>query len=126
MKSLSFKTRYSSVDTIKLTNADGKKLADSALVPNAAEVTLTAYNPDTGVTVGEVYTVIVLGDVNRNGRDDSGDAKLMLDHYMGRRTLTGYDFMAADINRNGRIESGDAVKNTVKYNRPADYKTDLK
>ncbi|MBR6920737.1 MAG: dockerin type I repeat-containing protein, partial [Clostridia bacterium] len=70
-------------------------------------------------------TVVILGDVNKNGRIDSGDAKLMIDHYMGNRKLTGDALIAVDVNRNGRVDSGDAVKNTIKYSSPSDYTTSL-
>ncbi len=104
---------------------NGSALDDGKLVPTGTKVTVTATNPDYNGVVTKEYDVVILGDTNCNGRVDSGDAKLMLDHYMGISELTGLKFIAGDTNCNGRIESGDAVKNTIKYNRPKEYKSDL-
>ena len=118
---------YENASTSQMSiTVNNTKLSDSALVPTGAEIIVTASNPDSNVTAQTTYTIVILGDTNCNGRIDSGDAKLMLDHYFGTATLKEYALIAADVNCNGRVESGDAVKNSVKYNRPADYKSDLK
>ena len=119
----STKNASSSTEVIKI---KGKNADGNALIPTGATVEVTAVNPDTSEKVKVTYTVVILGDINCNGRVDSGDAKRMLDHYFGKNVLTGTLLIAGDVNRNGRVESGDAVKNTVKYNRPADYRSNLK
>ncbi|MBQ7670598.1 MAG: dockerin type I repeat-containing protein, partial [Clostridia bacterium] len=106
--------------------AKGRTLDASALVPTGAEVTVTATNPDSDVTATATYTVIIIGDVNCNGRVDSGDALQMMNYYFGNISFSEFQLMAADVNRNGVVESGDALKNTVKYNRPRDYKSNLR
>ncbi len=121
---LGFTFEHAETTEIKITAKDAE-LGDGDLVPTGTLVTVTAQNPDYDGTVTKEYDVVIIGDTNCNGRIDSGDAKLMLDHYMGIAELTGLRFIAGDTNCNGRIESGDAVKNTIKYIRPKDYKSDL-
>lgn len=125
IKSIGCSTENAAQTKVSISN-DGVKLSGTALVPTGSKIAITASNTDSASTATATYTVIILGDVNKNGRVDSGDAKLMFDHYMGSKNLTGYVFMAADVNRNGRVDSGDAVKNTVKYSKAANYATALK
>lgn len=74
------------------------------------------------------YTVIVTGDVNKDGRVTAGDAVAMMKIYKGQ--TDGYSaaqLLAADTNRNGtdekpRIDAGDAVRIMKKY---MDWKTYL-
>lgn len=106
--------------------AKGKELASGALVPNGTELTVTATNPDSDVTATATYTVIIIGDVNCNGSVDSGDALQMMSYYFGRLSLSEIQLIAADVNCNGDIDSGDALKNMVKYNRPRNYKSNVK
>ena len=124
LKCLDYNTEYAGQITASLTS-DGKKLSGTSLVPTGARLTVTASNPDSISVSTLACTIVILGDVNKNGRIDSGDAKLMIDHYMGKRKLTGDALTAADVNRNGRVDSGDAVKNTIKYSSPSDYTTAL-
>ena len=87
----------------------------SGRVANGAKVTLEAGNSASDRKATKTYTIIILGDVNGNGRTDSGDSTLMDSSYLGRTTLSDIQKMAADMNRNGRIESGDSAKNATKY-----------
>lgn len=115
-----FETLHASEENYKL-YIKGTEAAAGALVPNGAQVVVTATNPDSDVTAEVTYTVVVIGDVNCNGRIDSGDAGLMMRHFFGHTTLEGYRLIAADVNHNDRVDAGDASKNQVKYNRPAGY-----
>lgn len=122
---VAFVTVHASASEVKVIY-NNRELADDALVPTGATVSVTATNPDSDVRVNVQYSVVILGDTNCDGAINSGDAKLMLDHYFGTATLTGLALIAADTNCNGGVDSGDAVKNAVKYTRPADYKSDLR
>ncbi len=124
LKCLEYSTEYAGQITASLT-VNGAALNGTSLVPTGAKLVITADNPDSDYKSVLGCTVVILGDVNKNGRIDSGDAKLMIDHYMGNRKLTGDALIAADVNRNGRVDSGDAVKNTIKYSSPSDYTTSL-
>lgn len=74
------------------------------------------------------YTVIVTGDVNKDGRVTAGDAVAMMKIYKGQTDgYSGAQLLAADTNRNGtdakpRIDAGDAVRIMKKY---MDWKTYL-
>ena len=74
------------------------------------------------------YTVIITGDVNKDGRVNAGDAVAMMKIYKGQTSAyTTAQIMAADANRNGnaekpRVDAGDAVRIMKKY---MDWKTYL-
>lgn len=69
----------------------------------------------TGVT-GETFTVTVqestglLGDVNGDGKINSGDAMLVLQHAARMRTLTVEQQALADVNKDGKVNSTDAMR----------------
>ncbi len=95
------------------------------LVPTGATITLIAENV-AGTKVSVTYSVVVIGDVNGNGRVENNDAVLMRMHYMSVKELVDtLALAAADTNRNGRIDNNDAVRNTVKYTYPDQYTTCL-
>ena len=89
-----------------------------------AKLTIIAEN-HIGKTTAE-YTIVVIGDVNCNGRIENYDATLITLHYIGNKTLTGLVLDAADTNRNGRIENNDVVLNARKYVSPLNYTSHLK
>ena len=97
---------------VKVTSVTGLV---SGRVANGAKVTVEAGNSASDQKATKTYTIIILGDVNGNGRTDSGDSTLMDSSYLGRTTLSDIQKLAADMNRNGRIESGDSAKNATKY-----------
>ena len=97
---------------VKVTSVTGLV---SGRVANGAKVTVEAGNSASDQKATKTYTIIILGDVNGNGRTDSGDSTLMDSSYLGRTTLSEIQKLAADMNRNGRIESGDSAKNATKY-----------
>ncbi len=94
-------------------------LTASGLVANGASIYVS------GSRAGS-YTVIIMGDINCNGKTDSGDAVKMRNHYFGTAQLSGAALEAADMNRNGKVDSGDAVKNRVKYQNWGGYSSTLK
>ncbi len=98
-------------------------LTGTELIRTEAKVSLTAENENGKTTV--VYDVVVIGDVNRNGEVDSGDAALIQRYFFKEVKLTDLQADAADTNRSGETESGDAVKNQVKYNDAANYQSNL-
>lgn len=101
----------------------GKVLSGIELIRTESQVSLIAENENDKVTVK--YDVVVIGDVNRNGEVDSGDATLIQRYFFKEVELTELQADAADTNRSGEIESGDAVKNQVKYNDAANYQSNL-
>lgn len=92
----------------------GSDVADS-LVCNGDKLVATASNNVSVVTALVEYTVIIIGDVNGNGRTDTGDAALIAEYYVGLRELSDIEKLAADIGRNGRVDIGDASLVATKY-----------
>ena len=57
-----------------------------------------------------VYKIVSnLGDVNNDGKINSSDALLVLEHSVGKKILTASQFTAADLNSNGKVNSDDAL-----------------
>lgn len=52
----------------------------------------------------------IIGDVNSDGKINSTDALLCLQHSVGKIKLEGDAFTAADVDKNGFINSSDALK----------------
>lgn len=67
-----------------------------------------------GVVV-DTLTVILIGDVNKNGRIDSNDYSRIKNAFLGKTTLDSTIFVVADVNKNGIIDTSDymLVKKSV-------------
>ncbi len=87
---------------------------NNELVVNGAKVTAKVTNK-LGEFVERTYTVIIMGDVNCNGKIECGDLVLLKESYLGLRQLSEIEFKAADMNQNNKLDSGDAVKIEVKF-----------
>ena len=123
----------------------GEKLTGQITVPaiNAEKVTISYQNlGSSGVATGTIltasasnydysgkvtknYELIVLGDVNRNGRIDSADANLIVCHYIGQVVLSGSQLKAADVNCDGTVDATDADVLCKKYIRRDSYSSYL-
>ena len=115
-----FKFYALNADTIEIVVGDG--LADNALVANGTKVKAIAKRngtPDAVVT----YTIIVIGDINANGRVDVGDASLITKLLVGYTQFSELEQAAADTNNNGRIDVGDAARIASKIVYWQDYET---
>lgn len=72
----------------------------SAMVPASATVVLPEYfTPD---------AVALSGDVNGDGKVDTTDARLVLQHAVGKSLLKEEEQMIADVNGDGRVDTTDA------------------
>ena len=100
-------------------------LATGDIVPNGSRMVLTASNHDNTEKATKSYTVILLGDVNGNGRVDAADAHLIILHTNGSKLLTGDALLAADANQDGLVNRQDAALLCEKYVDPAGYSTPL-
>jgi len=123
----------------------GDKLAGQITVPagNAEKVTISyqntasgnvitgttliaaATNHDYSGSVTKSYKLIVIGDVNGNGRIDSADANLIVCHAAGLKTLSGDALQAADADGNGVVNTADADLLCRKYIRRDSYSSPL-
>lgn len=68
----------------------------------------------TGCTINDVYTVVVLGDVNGDGEILATDALQILKNSTNLHPLTGPYLQAADVDNNGSILATDALT-VLKY-----------
>lgn len=84
-------------------------LSDSDLVANGSKLKATARRNGTDEVDVVEYTVIVLGDLNCNGRIESGDAVKISQMLVGEIEFNEVQKLAADTNCNGRTDIGDAT-----------------
>ena len=97
---------------------------DTDLVCNGDTITLTSQN--SAHVLNETYVIIVLGDVNANGRIDVADAVGICEDIMAVNKLKEYALMAADINGNGRLDVADVVGIDTKIVDWSNYESPLK
>lgn len=67
----------------------------------------------TGNTVvykNKTYKIVVIGDVNGDGKINSTDFMQVRRHYLGLYTLTDANLKAADVNKDGKINSTDFMQ----------------
>lgn len=102
------KFQTNNADVIEILVGDGT-LTDSDLVANGATVTATAKKAGANDAV-VTYTIIVVGDINGNGRIEVGDAVLISRMLVGEIEFSDIQSIAADNNCNGRTDIGDATR----------------
>lgn len=91
-------------------NRKGVVLRDGKYyVVNGAKVTFCASN-NTSTTVAKTeYTVVLMGDVNSDGRNDISDSVYIKRHVQKTIVLSGWALMATDMNRDGKCDISDDV-----------------
>ena len=93
----------------QLENVDGATIKDGKGDELAADAL-----PGTGATLttadGKVYTVIVRGDIDGNGRVTAGDARTVLRASAKLENLSDAQFAAANIAKREKLTAGDARK----------------
>ena len=109
-------------DKIDIVVGNGS-LSDTSRVVNGTKVTATARRNGTDATDVVTYTIIILGDVNCNGRIESGDAVLISQMLVGETTLNETQLTATDMNANGRTDIGDATRIASKFVDWANYES---
>ena len=89
-----------------------KTVTDATLKKGNAtvEVSDKVATGNTITTGGKTYTIIVLGDVNGDGKVNTGDTLAMSQHIEKFKSITGTNYLeAADVNRDGKINTGDSL-----------------
>lgn len=77
-------------------------------VPNGTGAKLTLYADSSKTKVIEEYTLIVFGDVDRNGLVDTNDAQSIIDYLKGIKDLSDdLSYYAGDINCDGELDETD-------------------
>ena len=80
----------------EIKNAEGKPLTENDLV-------------GTGCTIG-TYTIVVMGDVNGDGKINSGDSLILSKQVLKTINMSNVsEKQAADVNSDGKINSGDTL-----------------
>ncbi len=100
--------------SVTLKAPDGTVRPTDALVCNGDTVTVWATNVD-GVQETVTYTVILMGDVNCDGKTNSRDTLMIELDYVGELDLTGVAAIAADMNFDGKLNSRDTLICELKY-----------
>ena len=116
--------------TMKAENAEavGFMFSGDAMgyAANGMIMSAVATNYDYGQAVKKNYTVIVLGDVNGNGKIDSADASLISAYASGKGELSEVQLLAADANCDGTVTAADAMFICKKYVRQDSYTSPLR
>lgn len=111
--------------TVPADKAEKVAISCSGGVATGATMTATATNYDYKDKVTKSYKLIVLGDVNGNGRIDSADANMIVCYYAGTISLSADALQAADVNGNGTVDAADADMLCKKYIRRDSYSSPL-
>ena len=97
----------------KMTVNDIAKNLEGAIIKDADGKKITSGNIGTGYTIEykeQEYTIIKLGDVNGDGKVNSGDTLILKQHVANIKNIKDSDYKkAADVNRDGKINSGDSL-----------------
>ena len=95
----------------------------NGLVYTGAKVVATA-SSSTGTAVIE-YTIIILGDVNGDGKASALDATAISNTYLYDTPLTEAQKLAADMNGNGSVNAADATLIVNKFLYWDEYESSL-
>lgn len=88
----------------------------SGLVYNGAKLVATASSKSSSHVAVVEYTIIVLGDIDANGRLTTKDPWIISEAMVGNAdALTELQMMAADLNRNKRVDVGDTALIAQKF-----------
>lgn len=91
------------------------KNAAGGIVCTGSTLEFFAANTGSTSTATKSYAIVVLGDVNGNGRIDAADANQIACHAAGSVVLSGAALEAADTNRDGKVDAKDAEWICKKY-----------
>lgn len=112
---VNFKTDNATITDISIYNYNGTfKRGANDLVCTGDVAFVTAKNAD-GVVVTAEYSIVIVGDVNGDGKANSRDTVLIKLAYMEQTTLEGLAVNAADVNYDGKLNARDTVIIESKY-----------
>lgn len=90
-----------------------KQVATDVVIKKGSTVIKDTDPVGTGYTItnkGRTFEIIVIGDVNGDGKVNTGDTLTMSQHVENYKKITADDFLkAADVNGDGKINTGDTL-----------------
>ncbi len=93
-------TAVSYLNGLEAFSAKGEELGENSLLTTGSTVMLN----------GQVLTVIIIGDVNGDGKINSTDFMQVRKQYLGLFSMSEYNLIAADVNTDGKINSTDFMQ----------------
>ena len=100
---------YGLTKSVDTTNALGQ--ASTALILGSKHGVYQVLATATGVP-GITFSATAqfnIADANNDGSLDVADLTMMIDHILGKITLTGYDFLRSDVNADGQVDVRDVL-----------------
>lgn len=119
-----FSMEAENADGVDVSFEGAVKVDGVSCVATGTKLVVTAANYDYDGVISRKYQIVVLGDVNGNGRIDAADASLTLRHANGVTELTELALLAADADNDGAVTAADADTLCKKYVRGG-YKSSL-
>lgn len=119
-----FSMEAENADGVDVSFKGAVKVDGVSCVGTGTKLVVTAANYDYEGVISREYQIVVLGDVNGNGRIDAADASLTLRHANAVAELTGLALLAADADNDGAVTAADADTLCKKYVRGG-YKSSL-
>lgn len=97
----------------------------AGMLRNGTVITVEFAKAAGATSTSEDWKILILGDVNGNGKIDSNDANLMMKSYFGTVTLNDYQLWAADVDGTGAVVAHDALQNAMKWTLKDGYSSKL-
>lgn len=91
--------------TFSFVNAKGQALAEDAVIPCGTEVSIL----EDGI-VRAVYTVLIYGDTNGDGKISAADYVKVRQELIKGNMISGIFMDAADVSRDGKVSAADYVR----------------
>ncbi len=123
---INYHPENATADDVQLTFSKLNEYKNANRICNGCVVTAKAVT-DNGTSEEVVYTVIILGDLNANGRVDIDDAVKMT-MFVAEKIQIDVDSvqsLAGDLNQNGKADIDDAVLYAMKLKRWNEYTSRL-
>ena len=106
---------------VKLYDKDGNSVSDR----NAAVATGMELRLADGPEIKDRASVVIVGDIDSDGKIDSADTERLLSYLSGAAELNDLERSAADFDGNGTLNLYDAMRNSDKYRTEMSAKAEL-
>lgn len=89
------------ISNIKIKNSNGKDISKDQIIGTGATITFAG---------GETYSVIIYGDITKDGEINTADVLKLLRFVTGEEKIDDYQKLACDAYRDGKVDTADALK----------------